>query len=380
MVENALFYKDNYLKEFDSKVAELIEDKGKYKVVLENTAFYPEGGGQPSDIGFLNDVKVSFVEEKSGIIYHHVDKRIEVGETVHGTIDFKNRFSNMQSHSAEHIVSGIICKKYDASNVGFHIGKDFVTMDFNKPIKHEDIIEIERMANEAVYKNIDIVIKIYSNQEAKNLEYRSKIELNEDVRIVEIPGYDRCACCGVHVNKTGEIGIIKLLKIENYKSGVRIYMLAGYNAVQDYTEKHSQLDKISTMLSMPIEKVYDGVTSLKDDYESLLIENSKLKMKLFEKDIESINNEDYVIAVNDEYNPQDMKKYCEYILKNKNTQIAGVITNNKFILMSEHEDLKEVMSHLKEKMDIKGGGNSQLVQGQFTGASSDFINIIKEKE
>ena len=376
MIENTLFYKDNYLSEFDAKVVESFEEKGKNYVVLDNTAFYPEGGGQPSDVGLLNDVKVIFVEEKNDKIYHQVEKKIEVGQKVHGKIDFDYRFSNMQSHSAEHIVSGIICKRYNASNVGFHIGKDFVTMDFNKPIDHSDIIEIEKIANEAVYKNIDIEIKIYPNEEAKKMEYRSKIELNEDVRIVEIPGYDRCACCGVHVNKTGEIGIIKLFKIENYKSGVRVYMVAGYKAVKDYTEKYKQLDSISTLLSLKIENVYEGIVALENEFEKLKQENSKLKMDLFKKDIEALENDEKIIVVNDNYQPQDMKKYCEYILNNKDTKIAGIITNNKFVLMSETCDLKEVLENLKSKIDIKGGGNSQLIQGQFNGLTEDLLKII----
>ena len=232
MIKETLYYKDNYLTTFDAVVKECINDK-VIKVVLDKTAFYPEGGGQPSDIGKLNDVNVLRVEVKNDIIYHIVDKEIPVGTKVKGEIDWDYRFLNMQSHTAEHIVSGIICKMYSTANVGFHIGKDFITMDFPVDISKDDLRNIEKLANQAVYKNIKIEEKIYSPEEAKSLEYRSKIELHEDIRIVKIEGYDICACCGVHVSRTGEIGTIKLLKVEKYKTGVRIYMLVGLKAIED---------------------------------------------------------------------------------------------------------------------------------------------------
>jgi len=376
MVENALFYKDNYMREFVSVVTkiETIKD-GKYKVVLDNTAFYPEGGGQPSDVGRLNDAEVSFVEEKNNEILHTINKYIEVGTKVHGVIDFEKRLSNMQSHTAEHIVSGIICKTYDATNVGFHIGKDFITIDFNKAIDHSDIVKIEKEANEAVYKNIKIVTRIYSNDETKNIEYRSKKELKEDVRIVEVPGYDRCACCGIHVTRTGEIGAIKLLRIENYKSGVRIYMIAGYKAIQDYTDKYNQVNNISTLLSVKLEDVYDEVKKLKEEYDELKVKHNSLKLELLKKQIENIKKENIILEI-DDLNGNEMKTFCSFILKEKKTNVAGIVSNNKFILMSDKEDLKKKLEEIKKTLDIKGGGNSALIQGQFTCDSKEFIKLI----
>lgn len=376
MVENTLFYKDNYMKEFVSKVVKIEEAKGgKYKVVLDNTAFYPEGGGQPADVGFLNDAVVSFVEESNGEIFHTIDKYIEIGTKVHGKIDFEKRFSNMQSHTAEHIVSGIICKKYDATNVGFHIGKDFITIDFNKAINHKDIVEIEKAANEAVYKDIGIITRIYTNEEIKNLEYRSKKELKEDVRIVEVPGYDRCACCGIHVARTGEIGIIKLLRIENYKGGVRIYMIAGSKALEDYNDKYSQINKISTLLSVKLEDVYDEVKKLKEEYDKSKVKEKSLKLELLKKQIEKIKKDNIILEV-DDLTGNEMKTFCEFILKEKKVNIAGIISSNKFILMSDKEDLKKKLDEIKEKLDIKGGGNSSLIQGQFSCDTNKFIKLI----
>lgn len=373
MVKDTLYYKDNYLLNFDAVVKECIVDK-QIKVVLDNTAFYPEGGGQPSDIGLMNDVKVLKVEEKNDVIYHIVDKEIKPGTKVKCIVDYDNRFVNMQAHSAEHIVSGIVCKMFTTSNVGFHIGKDFVTMDFPVEITESDLRKIETLANQAVYKNIKIEDKIYSPEEAKNLEYRSKIELNEDIRIVKIEGYDICACCGVHVTRTGEIGIIKLLKVEKYKAGVRIYMLAGSKAVEDYTNKYEQVSKISALLSLKPNEVFAGVEAQAKEMEELRREKAALKNKIYKQEISNFTERENIIVHHGSMESNDMRNYCN-ALKEKATHIAGVISDGRFIMISDNVDLKQVLNDLKTEFDIKGGGNSQMIQGQFAG---DVDALIKK--
>lgn len=376
MIKDALFYKDNYLKEFNTKVLECIEEKGKIKIVLENTAFYPEGGGQPADIGYIDKVKVIHVEEKEGKIYHEVEKKIEVGKDVSCKINFEERFSNMQNHTAEHIVSGLICQKYNATNVGFHIGKDFTTMDFDVTISEKDLREIEKQANEAVYQNIQVKEKLYSPEEVKCISYRSKKELKEDVRLVKIGEYDICACCGIHVSKTGEIGIIKLLKAEKYKTGTRIYMLAGFKAVEDYTNKFYQINNISTLLSLKLDEVYDGVVNLVKEIDNLKKEKSILKEKILNQELNEIKPEkDIIIEMND-LDIDDMKASCNKI-KEKATRIAGVFSNNKFIFMSNTENLKELLESLKSRFDIKGGGSNNMIQGQTSSNIQEIITEIK---
>ncbi len=373
MIKETLYYKDNYLTTFDAVVKECINDK-VIKVVLDKTAFYPEGGGQPSDIGKLNDVNVLRVEVKNDIIYHIVDKEIPVGTKVKGEIDWDYRFLNMQSHTAEHIVSGIICKMYSTANVGFHIGKDFITMDFPVDISKDDLRNIEKLANQAVYKNIKIEEKIYSPEEAKSLEYRSKIELHEDIRIVKIEGYDICACCGVHVSRTGEIGTIKLLKVEKYKTGVRIYMLVGLKAIEDYTNKYEEVNKISALLSLKPNEVYIGVENQSKEIEELRREVVSLKNKIYRKEISNFSERENIVVHHADMEMNEMKNYCN-LLKEKATNIAGVVSNGRFLMMSDNVDLKSVLNELKTEFDIKGGGNSQLIQGQFAG---DVEALIKK--
>lgn len=374
MVKEALFYKDNYLKEFNAKVLECITENNKIKIVLDKTAFYPEGGGQPSDIGYIQNAKVIHVEEKNNKIYHEVDTALQVGQEVSCRINFEERFSNMQHHTAEHIVSGLICKNFNATNVGFHIGKDFTTMDFNVSLTENQIRDIEKKANEAIYKNIEVKEKIYSPDEVKSLSYRSKKELKEDVRIVSIEGYDICACCGVHVKQTGEIGIIKILKFDKYKQGIRVYILAGLKAVEDYTDKFNQINKISTLLSLKLNEVYNGVENLSKEVEDLKKEKSQLKNNILEEKLINIKQEDIIILNINNLDSNDMKNFCNK-LKQKANKIAGVISDNKFIFMSDTENLKDLLNNLKEKFDIKGGGNNNLIQGQ---TSADFNRIVNE--
>lgn len=377
MIKETLYYKNNYLSEFETIVENCFEEKGKIKVILKETAFYPEGGGQPADTGFINNVKVLDVQEKDGIIYHTVDSKIEINKSVKCKINFEERLNNMQSHTAEHIVSGLICKKFNSTNVGFHIGKDFVTMDFNVSISEENIREIEKEANHAVYKNLPILINTYSKEEAKNLNYRSKKELNEDIRIVEIPGYDICACCGIHVNTTGEIGLIKLLKVEKYKSGVRIYMLVGDKAINDYTDKYDQINKISTLLSLKLDEVYTGVVHQLEEIEKLKKEKSDFKNKIMENEISNFENQKNIILEKENMEMNDMKNYCTK-LKSKASNISGIISNGKFIFMSDTVNLKDVFQVLKENIDIKGGGSNLLIQGQVNSNFDKIKEIINK--
>lgn len=376
MIRDTLYYKNGYLKEFKAIVKECFEDDGKIKVVLDNTAFYPEGGGQPSDTGFINDVKVLKVEEKENKIYHIIDKKINAGENVFCKINFEDRFQNMQNHTAEHIVSGIICKKYNTSNVGFHSGKDFVTMDFKINLSEKELREIETLANKAIYENIEVISKVYSPNEIKDINYRSKIELKEEVRLIEIKDYDICACCGVHVKRTGEIGIIKLLRAERYKSGIRIYMLAGKQALENYDIVYNQVASISSSLSLKLEEVEGGVTNLLKELEELKKEKNNLKKILFENEINNMEAKENIILIKNDLDMKDMKNYC-LKLKEKASKIAGVVCNGRFLIMSDTVDLNEKFKILKEKLDIKGGGNSLLIQGQINEDPNKLVELLE---
>ena len=193
---NELFYKDSYMKEFDAIVLSCEKGKKGYEIILDDTAFYPEGGGQPGDHGSLGNVKVLDVHRKEGRIIHYTDGPLEVGQKVHGIIDWERRFDLMQNHSGEHIYSGLVHKNFGYDNVGFHMD-DVVTVDFNGVMTWEEALDMERKANQLISENRETKILLPSPEELKEIPYRSKIELNDTVRIVEFPEGDICACCGM---------------------------------------------------------------------------------------------------------------------------------------------------------------------------------------
>ena len=208
---NELFYRDTYAREFTADVVSCTEGKNGFEVVLSDTAFYPEGGGQPADHGKLGDAVVTDVKRVSGIIVHCTDKALTVGSTVNGVLDWSRRYDNMQNHTGEHVISGLIHKKYGFDNVGFHMDEDVITVDFDGVIPADELLAIEQQVNDAIYADIAVNVLFPSAEELKTMDYRSKKELTGKVRIVDIPGCDRCACCGTHVARTGEIGLLKVV-------------------------------------------------------------------------------------------------------------------------------------------------------------------------
>jgi len=276
-----LFYEDVYLKEFDAKVVSCVKADNGFDVVLDKTAFFPTGGGQPCDLGGIDGKNVIDVSEKDGIIHHITDGELAVGCTVHGKIDWDRRFMLMQNHSGEHLLSGIVHYRHGLNNVGYHMGTDFITVDFDGILTDEQIESAEAAVNEIIAKNIEILIKYPSEEELKMLEYRSKKELTGQIRIVETPGIDVCACCGTHVVKTGEIELMKVVSHMKYKSGVRLFILSGKRAFEDYKRKNNDIYKLSAMLSRKPEEVTDGVSQVICELDSLKFAFDGLKRKYF---------------------------------------------------------------------------------------------------
>ena len=225
-----LYYEDSHLTAFSAKVTEVLENEKGFWVTLEETAFYPEGGGQPCDLGTLGIANVLDVQEREGAVWHLLDQPLSVGQQAEGKIDWERRFDLMQQHTAEHIISGIANRLYGCHNVGFHMGADVITLDFDKLLPEEALPKIEKLANEAVFANIPVQCSVPSEAELPTIPYRTKKALPWPVRLVEIPGYDTCACCGVHTKTTGELGLIKLLSCVKFHQGVRIEMVAGWRA------------------------------------------------------------------------------------------------------------------------------------------------------
>ena len=271
-----LYDNDSYATEFDATVIFCEKTEKGYKTLLDRTAFFPEEGGQCADRGEIDGVEITHVELAGEEIYHYSETAFDVGACVHGKIDFALRFRNMQNHTGEHIICGIAHKLFGYNNVGFHLGADYVTMDLDGELTAEDLQRIEKLANEAVYANMPVSCRYPQPEELAEMDYRAKLDITENVRIVTVGDVDMCACCAPHVAKTGEIGIIKILDAIRYKGGMRLNILCGSLAVEDYHQRYVRNVEISGLLSAKQQDIVSAV-------EKLLEDNNSLRQQLGEK-------------------------------------------------------------------------------------------------
>lgn len=371
-----LYYTDAYIKEFSATVIDSYEDNGRYVAVLDRTAFFPEEGGQSADGGIIGDATVTDVREKNGIIYHYVDTPIEIGKTYPCRIDFDERFEKMQCHTAEHIISGAINRLYGLDNVGFHLGKTEVTMDVNGYLTREQLDEIELIANRAVFENVAVTTSFPSSDELKNLEYRSKLNLTENVRIVNVEGYDLCACCAPHVARTGEIGLIKILDFEKHRGGLRINIAAGYRALFDYREKYANVLKASALFSEPQATVANAAESFLASYEEMKgklkatrLTNARLEAKLIPKTDSSL------VCYYPDLSADEMREIVN-CAKDKVGKILVVLTGNdgdyKYVMTSSSIDLSPIYKQMNADLHGRGGGRDNMIQGSI---ASDIETI-----
>lgn len=371
-------YDDNaYLKEFEAQVVSCNKtEKGTYETVLDKTAFFPEEGGQSCDNGTLDGKQVLHVALKGGIIFHITSEPFDVGETVCGKIDFSPRYRNMQNHSGEHLFSGLVHKAYGYENVGFHLGSQDMTMDYDGELDKEQIEQLEKAANKAIYENVQIVCRYPDKDELESISYRSKLDLLENVRLVAIENYDICACCAPHVKTTGEIGILKVVDFYRYKGGMRIHALCGFDAVCDYISKHNDLKAVSAKLSAKIHEVPAGV-------DRILEENTKLSIKLSEQS-EKIAS---LIASKVEKTQGMAVVFENGITQNEMRLAANAVVANcaaflifsgddesgySFIIASEKLSAKDLLEEMKKSFTIKGGGSPKMVQGNTAAKKKDI--------
>ncbi|MBU3839977.1 MAG: hypothetical protein IAA25_03080 [Candidatus Ruminococcus intestinipullorum] len=379
-----LFYQDSYTRDFQAEVIDCIKDGEYFYVVLNRTAFFPEGGGQYADTGYLNDVEVLDVQESEGVLYHKTEKPLEVGELVNGKIDWDLRFMKMQQHTGEHIVSGLITKRFGYQNVGFHLGSEDCTMDFNGDITREQLEEIEYSANRAVAQNLEIQVQYPTKEELEKISFRSKIEIEGQIRIVTIPQYDVCACCAPHVKRTGEIGLIKLTNVQRYKGGVRITMLCGFRALSDYKQKAASTRSISVMLSAPENEIVQAVSTMKENLSAWKTKAIQLQREVLKYQVEQIpKEENIVVFFEDELENEDARYLMNMVLE-KGKSFCAVLRKKdcecfQYTMGSQCIDLRSFIKAMHEEFEGRGGGKPEMVQGSVNGKKDDLEKWILEK-
>ena len=376
-----LYYTDAYIKEFDARLLSCEPFGDNYRVLLDKTAFFPEEGGQSSDKGFIGGFKVVDVKEEQGKIYHILPSKPE-GDILHCFIDFEERFEKMQCHTAEHILCGIIHELYGYDNVGFHLGDDVVTFDVDGELSADQIDEIEQLANRAVFENRAVISRFPSADELPELVYRAKLDLVDNVRIVDIEGIDSCACCAPHVSSTGEVGVIKIIDFMRHRGGMRLFMQAGYRALADYKKRYYITRAIGAMTSTPSLDALDAVKRLEFERDKLSSELDATSLRYARSLARAIEITDGNLVCLIEMASIDAMRELANIALPKIGGILVVISgedgNYRYVIASATVNLRDVAREINSSLRGKGGGRPEMITGSFS-ATLDEIRAYFEK-
>ena len=372
-----LYYIDSHMREFEAVVLSCEETKKGWAMTLDRTAFFPEGGGQMADTGFIGEARVTDVHEKDGQILHYADRPLPAGERVSCRIDWEQRYRRMQNHSGEHIVSGLVYREFGFDNVGFHMGPDCMTMDYSGELSWEQLREIERLANEAVRADLPLRIWFPEEQELAALFYRSKLDLKENVRIVEIPGVDRCACCAPHVERSGEVGLVKLLTAERHRGGVRVTAVCGMDAWERICQYQESVTAVSGLLSVPREKIVSGVERALETQEKQKERIAALSLELARRLAESQTETAGNLALFDSILDEVAQRELVNLLMEK-AAVAAVFSGSegegwRYIIGSKRVDLRKNAKALNAGIQGRGGGSPAMIQGR---AAADRESIL----
>lgn len=381
MLTKRLFYENQYLTQFNATVIKSLKiDKGP-GVILDSTAFYPEGGGQPADSGTINGIKVMDVQEIDGEIIHFIAEEIAENTVVNGSVDFGKRFDLMQQHSGEHIVSGFINRRFGYNNVGFHIGSDMVTIDFDGELTKEDLKEIEAAVNSYIWLNKEVNVFYPDAAELEKLSYRSKKELSGWVRIVEFPqGGDVCACCGLHVKSCGEIGFVKLISVQKFHEGVRVEMLSGKRAYNYAVKAVEENSKISALLSAKIFETSKSVERLLEENQQLKLRSAEVENRLIAAIGEKYLSEKPVIINEPDLSPDNLRRLTAMLIEKKECFCSAFSGSDelgyKYAVGQKNGDLRELVKEMNTALNGRGGGKPFFAQGSLNAKWEDIYDFL----
>lgn len=395
-----LFYENVYLREFEAEVLSCGKDERGQYVVLDQTAFYPEGGGQPADLGTLYpvdgdnkctvlDVQYGGQDEKE--IHHYVDVLPPECQRVRGVLDWERRFDLMQQHSGEHIVSGFVHRKYGYDNVGFHMGEEVITIDLNGLLHEGQLHQIEQEVNNYIWTDRRARVFFPDEEEKNVLPYRSKKELTGEVRLVEFPDGDLCACCGLHVESTGEIGLVKLLSVKHFREGVRIEMAAGKRALGLLHQHLEANSRVASALSVKPGGTPEAVQRLQDEIYSLKGEILTLRQQQFAMRAKQCEGRGNVLLLEHALDAADIRKEADAVL-----DVCGGIcvvialedsqkdpeknnTGGKYAAGQRNGDVRALVKEMNETLSGRGGGKPFFAQGSLQADRAVIKSFFEEK-
>lgn len=382
MKTRKLYYEDSHLRRFSAEVLSCERTDKGCEVILNATAFYPEGGGQAADTGFLNGIRVLDTRERGEAVVHLCEAALEPGTAAEGTIDWENRFHRMQQHSGEHIVSGIINRRYGYHNVGFHMGTDLITIDFDGVIPAEDLPSIEAEANGAVWQNLAVKCWYPSEEELPSVFYRTKRALPWPVRIVQVPGFDSCACCGTHVQATGEIGLIKLFSVVGFRGGTRMEMACGSSALKLLNNAYEQNRQVSQAFSAKIEETGAAARRMNEVEASLKYRLAGLEKRIFTGIAASYAGKGHVVHFEETLDNTAVRDLADAIAESCGGTAAVFSGSDEagyaFCLVTRSGDLRALGKEMTKALHGRGGGKPAFQQGRVQARKSEieafFVN------
>ena len=383
MQTEKLYYADAFLKEFTANVLKCIDWKGKPALVLDRTAFYPEGGGQPADHGTINGIAVLDVHEKDGVVFHIVEKPVENVENAICRIDWKRRFDHMQQHSGEHIISGILCDMFHCDNVGFHMGADTVTIDYNTDITWEQAMEAQRRANAVIASDVAAEITYPSADELAALDYRSKKELTGQVRIVRFPTADCCACCGTHVLRAGQVGLVKILSCQKFRDGVRMEILCGNRALEFFDTVYDQNRAVAQALSVKMHSTADAVERLQEELSNTRYQAAQLENQLFTQMAHTYAAAGDVVVFQPPMQPTSLRRLCDAVAKECGglcAVFAGENSQYNYALgRADGADISALVKAMNAALKGRGGGRNGFAQGTAAVSQAEIEAFFREQ-
>lgn len=383
METEKLYYQDSTQTTFTATVVECLPRKEGFAIVLDRTCFYPEGGGQPGDQGFLNQIPVTDTHEKEGRVLHYTPQPLDVGTDVQGEITWDRRFDLSQQHSGEHMVSGVIHRRWGYDNVGFHMGSDRITIDFSGPLTEQQLLEVEDEVNRRIWENSPVKCWYPSPEELQSIPYRSKKELTGKVRIVEFPGADICACCGTHVTYTGQIGLVKLLSVEKFHEGVRVEMLSGRRAYEYLTKVQQQNRTVSQLLSAKPLETGQAVANLQKEQESQKARIFGLENAIFSAQAEALRGKGHVFVLLQDLASDGVRRAAIAIQETCGGRAAVFSgsddTGYKYAVGYPDGDLRAWVKELNTALGGRGGGKPGFVQGSVGAKWDEIVAFMSEQ-
>lgn len=377
-----LYEAQPYLTQFSATVESCTQGKKGWDILLNQTAFYPEGGGQPYDTGTLGGVPVLEVHQREGRVVHTCAAPLEAGSQIEGQIDWPRRFDLMQHHSGEHIVSGIAHSLYGCDNVGFHMGSDVITIDLNVELTPDQVAQLEARANQYIWEDHPIAVTYPTSEELEHLEYRSKKALTGQVRIVSFPGADTCACCGTHVSSSGQVGLVKLLSYQKFRDGVRIELVCGKRALDYLSQVWDQNHQISNLLSAKTMQTSGAVRRLLEENAALKSRILTMEEQQFAALAQRYAGQGDVVVFESGLSPDSLRRLCGAVQTACGGRCACFSGEDgsgyQYAVGQPGGDLRPLAKTLNQALQGRGGGKPDFIQGTVSASQEQIQAFFQE--